>query len=211
MQIGDLSRPDLPRGRPDCAAFQAMRFLVVIACMTAGLLALWLVQDEASMQDVMAAKLEKAVSQPQRVSPHDRTAPLQVADAVPSVPVASAEYRPTGGAEPVTGADAGSNVAASIDLSQALPFGIPEDIDVTGAVPELAGLSENPAPAAKAATDPVDLNTASLAQLNALKGGAGLGRAIIKGRPYASAEDLMKKRVVRRTAYERIKDQVAVR
>jgi DNA uptake protein ComE-like DNA-binding protein len=56
---------------------------------------------------------------------------------------------------------------------------------------------------------PVDLNSASLEQLNAL--GAGrIGRAIIGGRPYRTAEDLLTKRVLRRSVYERIKGQVTV-
>ena len=46
--------------------------------------------------------------------------------------------------------------------------------------------------------------------LNALKGAGALGRAIIRGRPYKSADDLVKKKIVRRTVYERIKDQVTV-
>ena len=95
------------------------------------------------------------------------------------------------------------------DWGQTLPFGLPDDINVTGAVPQQANLSDDPAPASK--TPLVDLNTAPLSQLNALKGAGGLGRAIIRGRPYASAEDLAKKRVVRRNVYERIKDQITVR
>jgi hypothetical protein len=33
----------------------------------------------------------------------------------------------------------------------------------------------------------------------------------MRGRPYASAEDLVTKRILRRSVYERIKDQVTVR
>jgi hypothetical protein len=41
--------------------------------------------------------------------------------------------------------------------------------------------------------------------------GAGrVGRAIVRGRPYASAEDLVRKRVLNRSRFERIKDQVGV-
>ena len=36
-------------------------------------------------------------------------------------------------------------------------------------------------------------------------------RAIIKGRPYACVDDLMRKKVLRRTAIEKIKHQVTVR
>ena len=54
-----------------------------------------------------------------------------------------------------------------------------------------------------------DLNSASVERLNKL--GLGLvGRAIVRGRPYASTDDLVEKRVLKRTAFERIKDQVTV-
>lgn len=56
----------------------------------------------------------------------------------------------------------------------------------------------------------VDLNTATLAQLNGLKGGGNIGRAIIQKRPYTSVDQLLGKRVLSRTTYERIKDQVTV-
>jgi DNA uptake protein ComE-like DNA-binding protein len=56
----------------------------------------------------------------------------------------------------------------------------------------------------------VDLNKGSLEDLNTLDGAASLGRAIIRGRPYASVDDLVKKRVLRRTSFEKIKDQVTV-
>ncbi|HEX2136379.1 MAG TPA: helix-hairpin-helix domain-containing protein [Microvirga sp.] len=57
----------------------------------------------------------------------------------------------------------------------------------------------------------VDLNTAELHELNALRGGGRIGRAIIRARPYASPEDLLRKRVLSRSTYERVKDQVTVR
>ena len=47
-------------------------------------------------------------------------------------------------------------------------------------------------------------------ELNRLKGAGSLGRAIVRGRPYRSVDDLVNKRVLRRTAFERIKDQVTV-
>ncbi|KMO28438.1 hypothetical protein VQ03_29930, partial [Methylobacterium tarhaniae] len=62
-----------------------------------------------------------------------------------------------------------------------------------------------------AATGAIDLNTASLAELNGLRGGGMIGRAIIAKRPYASPSDLLSKRVLSRATYERIKDQVTVR
>jgi hypothetical protein len=57
----------------------------------------------------------------------------------------------------------------------------------------------------------VDLNSASLEQLNSLKGGGRIGRAIIESRPYGGVEDLMRKKVLTRSTYEKIKGQVTVR
>lgn len=68
--------------------------------------------------------------------------------------------------------------------------------------------AENAPPAAVAL---VDLNTATLAELNGLKGGGAIGRTIIGNRPYASVDQLLSKRVLNRATYQRIKDQVIVR
>jgi hypothetical protein len=55
-----------------------------------------------------------------------------------------------------------------------------------------------------------DLNTASVEALNAL--GAGMiGRRIIAFRPYASPEDLVSRRVLKKADYELIKAAVSVR
>ncbi|MCB5175359.1 helix-hairpin-helix domain-containing protein [Microvirga sp. SM9] len=71
------------------------------------------------------------------------------------------------------------------------------------------------APAAIPEPEPADglkdLNAASLEELNSLRGGGRIGKAIVRGRPYASVEDLVKKRVLNRSVYARIKDQVTVR
>jgi hypothetical protein len=60
-----------------------------------------------------------------------------------------------------------------------------------------------------AARPGLDLNSASIDELNAM-GGGRIGKAIARARPYASPEDLLRKRVVNRATYARIKDQVAV-
>ncbi|WP_342109893.1 helix-hairpin-helix domain-containing protein [Methylobacterium sp. SI9] len=57
----------------------------------------------------------------------------------------------------------------------------------------------------------VDLNTAPVADLNRLRGGGAIGRAIVAKRPYTSVDQLLSKRVLSRAVYERIKDQVTVR
>lgn len=56
----------------------------------------------------------------------------------------------------------------------------------------------------------VDLNTASVEELNAL--GAGMiGRRIVAFRPYGSPEDLVTRRVLKKADYEAIRAAVAVR
>ena len=57
----------------------------------------------------------------------------------------------------------------------------------------------------------LDLNTATVADLNHLRGGGAIGRAIVAKRPYTSVDQLLSKRVLSRPVYERIKDQVTVR
>jgi hypothetical protein len=56
-----------------------------------------------------------------------------------------------------------------------------------------------------------DLNTASLEELNALRDGGRIGRAIVTGRPYTSPEQLVHKRILSRATFERIKEQITVR
>jgi DNA uptake protein ComE-like DNA-binding protein len=65
-----------------------------------------------------------------------------------------------------------------------------------------------PAQGSASAAGRVDLNSASVEELNAIPGAGLIGRAIQRGRPYASPEDLVAKRILNRAAYERIKDQI---
>ena len=83
-----------------------------------------------------------------------------------------------------------------------------------GPAVEIASAEPGLATAAPSADVPVvgkggvNLNSASIEALNRL-GGGHIGQAIVKHRPYGSVEDLMKKRVVRRSVYEHIKNQLA--
>jgi len=52
----------------------------------------------------------------------------------------------------------------------------------------------------------VDINTASAEELNRL--GGRFGRAIIAGRPYADVDELVSKRVLTRSTFSQIKDQI---
>ena len=66
-----------------------------------------------------------------------------------------------------------------------------------------------PDAAAQAGTSGLNLNTASIDALNQIPGAGHIGRSIANHRPYRSVEDLLTKRVVKKSVNERIKAQVA--
>jgi competence protein ComEA len=69
-----------------------------------------------------------------------------------------------------------------------------------------------PAAAATATTAkaaPLDINSASPAELQALKGiGDVRAAAIIKGRPYKGKDELVQKKIITQSVYDGIKDQI---
>lgn len=66
--------------------------------------------------------------------------------------------------------------------------------------------------AAKAAvSDKININTASASKLDTLYGvGPATAQKIIDGRPYAKIEDLVAKKAVTQTVFDRIKDEISV-
>ncbi|MER2264502.1 helix-hairpin-helix domain-containing protein [Methylobacterium oxalidis] len=99
---------------------------------------------------------------------------------------------------------AAERIASELPPSQKPEVGAPADSVEVGAA--RASTAMEPA----ASGSGIDLNTASVEELNAL--GAGMiGRRIIAFRPYASPEDLVIRRVLKRGDYEIIKAAVAVR
>jgi DNA uptake protein ComE-like DNA-binding protein len=56
----------------------------------------------------------------------------------------------------------------------------------------------------------LDLNRATAEELDKLPGAARIGKAIVRGRPYSAPDDLVRKRILTKEAFARIKDQIAV-
>ena len=117
--------------------------------------------------------------------------------AAPSTPVAPAAVQPTA---PVALAPPVAAAAAPTPAQPAPVVVAAADADV-----QPATAAADPAPAGRGG---IDLNSASVEALNHL-GGGHIGQSIVKHRPYSSVEDLVKKRVVRRSVYDQIKGQVA--
>jgi DNA uptake protein ComE-like DNA-binding protein len=58
-------------------------------------------------------------------------------------------------------------------------------------------------------SEPMDINSASEAELATLKGiGDVRSKAIVKGRPYKGKDDLVKKKIIPQNVYDDIKDQI---
>lgn len=84
----------------------------------------------------------------------------------------------------------------------------------------VASLADQPVPAADGARvvdgsggrarpgTQVNLNTASVEALNHIPGASNIGRAIVSHRPYRSVEELLSRRVLRSSDFQRVKDKV---
>lgn len=103
-----------------------------------------------------------------------------------------------------------SNQAAIPKASDnaASPERVPDSVPLVASKNEAAPTASNNQSATDGAG--VDLNTATVEQLNAL--GAGMiGKRIIEFRPYGSPDELISRRVLKRADYDTIKAAVIVR
>jgi DNA uptake protein ComE-like DNA-binding protein len=236
MRIGNLSRARAsaePRGR---ASFLVLSFILAASVLLAGWLALPSADQSRTpaTTNVASAPPEAARPVPAPDKPKAASAPVQasvappsrvqVADAgaavsylsptpfIPVVPDKAAEAAMP--AEPVQNASepARPPVAAPVATKPAPPaLKVAEPTVVASVTQASSATQASPAEPRKAADDLLDLNTASVDELNALQGAGRIGRAIVRGRPYGSVEDLVKKRVLSRSVFARVKDQVTTR
>jgi DNA uptake protein ComE-like DNA-binding protein len=78
--------------------------------------------------------------------------------------------------------------------------------------PQPALAQARPTAAAPAAAAPLDINTATVAQLELLPGmGAAYAARIVKGRPYTSKLQLTQRGILPEAAYTRIKDLIVAK
>jgi competence protein ComEA len=99
-------------------------------------------------------------------------------------------------------------VPAGLLAILALVFLYP-DSALAGQASPAAKAPEQKAAAAPAQADLLDINSATAEQLQALPGiGDAYSKKIIEGRPYKGKDDLLRKKIVPKATYDKIKDKI---
>jgi competence protein ComEA len=82
---------------------------------------------------------------------------------------------------------------------------------LTLAAPSFAAQA-GPAPVAQEKTELIDINRAKAEELMTLKGiGEARAMAVIKGRPYARKDDLVRRKIMPQSVYDGIKDRIVAK
>jgi competence protein ComEA len=77
------------------------------------------------------------------------------------------------------------------------------------AIPTQSAANASATPSSTAAGDKLDINTATADQLKALPGiSDAISQKIIAGRPYRTKRDLLFKKIISESTYDKIKDQI---
>src|SRR5918911_2667575 len=138
--------------------------------------------------DSTSAQNTSAAPKPSQATVSSQSQPLAPGAQV----VVAARTMPTGPSPPVAPASAAPPPSPE-RVAQAAPA---ETV-------ERAAVAEAPGPQL------LDINTASSDELDRLAG--RIGKAIVRGRPYQSIDDLVSKRVLNRGTFGQIKDRITVR
>ena len=166
------------------------------------------VPQAADPAPVVAAAPAPANLAPNALAPATGVVPVALVTPVPKAAASPAPDAPAATPNPAPDA-----AAAAANPAADTPQPTPASDQVASTEPAgTATPAADPKPAVEPNPAPgrtVNINSASIESLNRLHGGGHIGQAIMKHRPYKSVEDLVKRRVLRRDVFERIRNQIA--
>jgi DNA uptake protein ComE-like DNA-binding protein len=131
--------------------------------------------------------------------------PIQVAAASPATSTAAATQPSAPGQEPSTASQDTPRVPIT-ELAAPQPAAVSPSHSGAAASDAFDAQRVDSTTAGASGPARVDINTAPVEDLNRL--GGRFGRAIVAGRPYASVDELVSKRVLTRSTFSQIKDQI---